>query len=222
MKKFTWLDFATLVVWLLPIFYLCTVYPSMPESVPMHYGLNGAVDRFGSKHEFIWFQLLIMGLALLVFLLFRFLPSIDPKKNVKYSAETIQKMAFGIVLFLSALNIATIFAAVHHGMKIHNLILPILGLLFAFMGNLMNNIKPNYFIGVRTPWTLESDDNWRATHRLAGKLWFIGGIVITILVLLLPPQVNQIVFISGVVVIALVPVVYSYVYFKKHQVNQNQ
>ena len=62
------------------------------------------------------------------------------------------------------------------------------GLLFAFMGNLMHNIKPNYFAGVRTPWTLEDPDTWRATHRLAGKLWFGGGIFVTIAVLVLPVE----------------------------------
>src|ERR1700761_2707872 len=112
MKKFTWFDFASLVVWLLPVVYLWSVYSSMPDQVPMHYGLDGTVDRFGNKSEFIWFQALLLGVGLLVYMLLRFLQSIDPKKNVKYSAETIQKIGFGLVLFLSAINIVIVYSSI--------------------------------------------------------------------------------------------------------------
>lgn len=109
------------------------------------------------------------------------------------------------------------YATVHHGLKLDKVLLPLIGLLLAFIGNMMHSIKPNYFAGVRTPWTLENEDNWRSTHRLAGKLWFIGGITITFLTLLLPAKIATVVFISGAVSLSLIPVVYSYVYFKKHQ-----
>ena len=97
------------------------------------------------------------------------------------------------------------------------MVLPLAGLLFAFMGNLMHSIKPNYFAGVRTPWTLEDPDTWRATHRLAGKLWFGGGVFVTIVVLVLPVKAGLIVFVSMIVLLALIPVIYSYTYYKKHQ-----
>ncbi|HTD42217.1 MAG TPA: SdpI family protein, partial [Mucilaginibacter sp.] len=100
--------------------------------------------------------------------------------------------------------------------------LPVVGLLFAFIGNIMHSIKPNYFAGVRTPWTLEDDDTWRATHRLAGKLWFTGGIALTIAVLLLPVKAGMIVFMSMIAILVLIPVIYSYIYYKKHHpLNQN-
>jgi uncharacterized membrane protein len=86
----------------------------------------------------------------------------------------------------------------------------------------MNSIKPNYFAGVRTPWTLEDPDTWRSTHRLASKLWFFGGIGLTIAVLLLPNKAGMIVFLSIVGILVLIPVIYSYLYYKKHQPsNQN-
>ena len=157
----------------------------------------------------------------LVYLLLKFLPAIDPKKKVKYGEETFRKIAFGILLFVSALNIAILYVTGHRNLPIDKIMLPIAGLLFTFMGNMMNNIKPNYFAGVRTPWTLESEDTWRATHRLAGKLWFTGGLVITAATLMLPSLPATIVFGAGVLALTLIPVIYSYVYFKNHQPQNN-
>lgn len=221
MKKFTLLDGAALVVWLLPAVYLLFIYDALPQTVPIHYGLNGTVDRYGNKNEFLTFQLIMLGVPVLVYLLLKFLPVIDPKKQVKYGEDTFNKLAFGLVIFLSALNIAIIFSTVNHGFKIDKLIFPLVGLLFVFIGNIMNSIKPNYFAGIRTPWTLENEDNWRATHRLASKIWFTGGIVLTILMLFLSSETGEIVFMCILAVMVLIPVIYSYIYFKNHQLNQN-
>jgi len=221
MKKFTLLDGTALVVWLLPAVFLWIIFPALPQTVPVHYGLNGTVDRYGSRAEFLIGPLIMIGVSALVYLLLKFLPAIDPKKQIKYGEGTFQKLALGMVVFLAVLNIGIIYATVHRGFQIDKLLFPVIGLLFAFLGNMMNSIKPNYFAGIRTPWTLESEDNWRATHRLAGKIWFVGGIVLAIAMLILPPAAGTIIFTSCVLVMALIPVVYSFVYFKKHQVNQN-
>jgi uncharacterized membrane protein len=221
MKKFTLLDGAALVVWLLPAVYLYFIYPTLSQTVPVHYGLNGTIDRYGTKNEFLAGPLILIGVSVLVYLLLRFLSAIDPKKQIKYGQETFQKLALGVVIFLAALNVAIIFATVHRGFQLHKLMFPIIGLLFVFLGNIMNSIKPNYFAGIRTPWTLESEDNWRATHRLASKIWFAGGIILTIAMLFLPAKAGTIFFISCVAIMVLIPVIYSFVYFKKRQLNQN-
>jgi uncharacterized membrane protein len=221
MRKFSLSDGVAVVVWLLPAVYLYFIYPTLPQTVPVHYGINGTIDRYGAKSEFLAGPLILMGASVLVYLLLRFLSAIDPKKQIKYGQETFQKLALGVVIFLAALNVTIIFATVHRGFQLHKLMFPIIGLLFVFLGNIMNSIKPNYFAGIRTPWTLESEDNWRATHRLAGKIWFAGGIVLAVAMLFLPVQAGTIVFICCVAIMALVPVIYSFVYFKKHQLNQN-
>jgi uncharacterized membrane protein len=215
------LDGAALVVWLLPAVYLFFIYASLPQTVPMHYGFNGKVDRYGDKSELVTLQAILLGVPLFVYLLLKFLPLFDPKKQIKYGESTFQKLAFGVVLFITALNIVIIFSTAHHGFKIDKLIFPLIGLMFVFLGNIMNSIKPNYYAGIRTPWTLENEDNWRATHRLASKIWFFGGIVVTIATLLLPSEVGEIVFLCIVAIIVLIPVIYSYVYFRKHHFNQN-
>jgi uncharacterized membrane protein len=217
MKKFTWFDAAALVVWLLPVAYLLYIYPALPAKVPLHFGPGGKPDAYGEPKDLFGVQYLLLGVSLGVYLLIKYLPQIDSKQKAKYSADTFQKMSLGLVLFISAINLAILFATVNGSFNIEKLLFPLMGLFFAFLGNLMNSIKPNYFAGIRTPWTLESEDTWRATHRLAAKLWFWGGVVLTILTLVLKGEIASTVFISGVVVMALVPTVYSFIYFKKHQ-----
>jgi uncharacterized membrane protein len=101
------------------------------------------------------------------------------------------------------------------------MIVILVGTLFAFMGNYFKVIKQNYFIGIKTPWTLESEEVWKLTHLLAGKMWVIGGIVIVICSLVLPENLNFYFLISITAVISIVPIVYSYLIYKKLK-NTNQ
>jgi uncharacterized membrane protein len=93
--------------------------------------------------------------------------------------------------------------------------LPFLGLLFAFLGNIFYSLKPNYFIGIRTPWSLEDEQNWRRTHQLAGKVWFAGGLLIILLSMLLPLQAAIIAFISITLIISIIPIVYSFQIYQR-------
>ncbi len=218
MKKFNTLDVAAIIIWLLPAAYLFYLYPNLPLSVPTHFGIDGTPDRFGDKNDLVKTIAILMITVVGIYFLLKFLPAIDPKKTASLGAGVFQKLALTVVFFMSALGIIILLAATHKGLKINNVLLPAIGIMFAFIGNLMNNIKPNYFAGIRTPWTLEDPENWRVTHRLASKLWFFGGIVLTIVTLFLPAVASFVVFMSAVAVLALVPVVYSFIYFKKHQV----
>ncbi|MBS1524066.1 MAG: SdpI family protein [Bacteroidetes bacterium] len=220
MKKFNALDAAAVIVWLLPVAYLLYLYPALPASVPLHFGMNGNPDRYGNKSELITTISVLMAVSVLIYLLLKFLPAIDPKKYVRYGEATFQKIALAMVIFLAAIMIGILYATANSHFKFGRLILPVVGLFFAFMGNVMHSIKPNYFAGVRTPWTLEDNDTWRATHRLAGKLWFFGGLMLTAGVLLLPPKEGTIIFMSILAILVLVPVVYSYVYYKNHHPNK--
>jgi immunity protein, SdpI family len=81
----------------------------------------------------------------------------------------------------------------------------------------MHNIKPNYFAGFRLPWTLENADNWRKTHLLGGKLWFVGGLLIAVICLILPPAASMVAFYSIMTVVVIIPAVYSYRLYKKQK-----
>lgn len=218
MKKFTYVDLLALVIALVPLGYLESVYTSLPAIVPMHYGADGKPNGFGPKSELFVLQAILIGTSILVYLLMKFLPSIDPKKQVKYGEQTFQKLGMGLIVFFAALNLVITFATVNKTLEVNKLILPLTGLLFVFLGNIMHSIKPNYFAGVRTPWTLEDEGNWRATHRLAGKVWVAGGIIVTIAMLTLPEKASVIVFLPCILIMAFIPIIYSYIYFKKHGV----
>jgi uncharacterized membrane protein len=215
MKKFSWVDGTAIIIWLLPIVYLLSVFSSLPASIPVHFGIDGKPDRYGSHTEFLIGVSILSGITVLMFLLLKFLPFIDPKKTVKYSQSIFNKMALAIVIFLSTITIVIIYATAKNGSNISKLLFPLMGLFFAFLGNFMYNIKPNYFVGIRTPWTLESEATWKATHRLAGKFWFPGGILITIVTLFIPDKIGIIIFFIITAIITIIPIVYSYIYFKK-------
>ena len=83
----------------------------------------------------------------------------------------------------------------------------------------MNTIKPNYFIGIRTPWTLENPEVWKKTHRIGSKLWVVGGLIMILNAVFIPVSYSQIIFYITVALIALVPIVLSYIYFKKLETN---
>ena len=217
MKKFTWFDAAALVVWIMPVAYLLYIYSALPARVPLHFGPGGIPDQYGEPKDLFAVQYLLLGVSLGVYLLIKYLPQIDPKQKAKYSAGTFQKLSLGMVLFISAINLTVLFGTANGSFSIDRLMFPLMGLFFAFLGNLMNSLKPNYFAGIRTPWTLESEDTWRVTHRLAAKLWFWGGVLLTLITLIIKGEPASYVFITGSIMLALVPAVYSFIYFKNHQ-----
>lgn len=208
---------TTLLIWLLPVCYFLWLYNSIPEIVPLHFGLDGKPDRFGSKEELIWVIIGLSIVAIGIYFLIRYLPRIDPKKTAGYSAATFKKLSFALIVFFSALQLFIINATISGSFTISKFMLPLMGLFFTYLGNLMHSIKPNYFFGIRTPWALEDENTWRATHQLAGKLWLAGGIIITIATLLFPYKIGFIIFMCIVLLITLIPVVYSYRYYKQHK-----
>jgi uncharacterized membrane protein len=170
-------------------------------------------DRMGDKSEMWAVTGILAGVSILVYFLLNNIHHIDPKRRGRPQTGAFDKLAIGLVVFLAALNFIII-SSVKGSFAMQNLLFPLLGLLFAFLGNYMNNIKPNYFAGFRLPWTLSDDDNWRKTHHLAGRVWFGGGLVLVLASLLLPVQYTFPLFIAVVVVMSLIPVIYSYRLFK--------
>ena len=210
--------FAALIIWLLPVLYFLKIYNSIPQTVPVHFGLDGTADRYGSKQELIWMFIILSAITIGIYFLITNLPRIDPKKTAGYSAATFKKLSLTLVVFLSALQLFIINATVSGSFSMSKFMLPLIGLLFAFLGNLMHSVKPNYFFGIRTPWALEDENTWRATHQLAGKLWLAGGIAITIATLLFSYKTGFIIMICIVTAITLIPVIFSYQYYKKNKI----
>jgi len=198
----------------IPFIYLALTWGSMPDQVALHFGADGQPDRYGPKSELFIALGIISAVGLLAFGLIQWLPTIDPKKTLETSSTTLFKIGFSLVVFMAILNIYIIYSATHATEG--RLVFVLLGAFFAVLGNLLHSVKPNYFIGMRLPWTLESEANWRATHQFASRIWFGGGISIAILSLLLPLKWVVGVFLVSVVLLTVVPAVYSYRYFKQN------
>ncbi len=210
-------DMLVLILIVLPPVYLLKVYPSLPPIIPTHFGIDGKPNGFSEKHQMIWLILIMSLLSAGVYLLIRNLPKIDPKKTASMSAGNTQKIAVAAVALLSAVMICMLYSSSQGTLSFSRMFNPLMGIFFIVVGNLMYNIKPNYFVGIRIPWTLENENNWRATHHMAGKLWFIGGIIITISALLLPAQAGEYFFMGGTLILALAPIIYSFIYFKRNK-----
>jgi uncharacterized membrane protein len=209
------------IVWLvivLPAVYLALVWNKLPEKVAMHFDLKGNVDRFGSKNELIIMSSVMILMNAVVYLILTNIYRIDPKRYAVENKSRLYRIAFAVCVFISAVLCLIIYSSTQGNIKFSTrLILSGVGLLFAFIGNYMHNLKPNYFAGFRLPWTLENEDNWRKTHLLGGKVWFVGGLVIAVICLLLPPEASIVAFFSIMLVLVLIPAIYSYRLYKKQK-----
>ena len=214
-------DLLAILVILLPYLYLSKLYNTLPAIVPTHFGTSGQPDDFSNKSSLWAIISLVAGLSILVYLLLRFLPNIDPKKKAKYSAAVFNKIAVAVLLLMSLINCFIIHSAQTGTFSLGGFFPVIFGIFFAFMGNIMHSIKPNYFAGIRTPWTLESEETWRKTHQFGGKLWFIGGIVLAITGFVIPQKIEIYFLIGIILIISVWPIIFSYRYFKSIEKKNN-
>lgn len=210
-----------LLIWpviIAPGIYLAAAWSSLPELVALHFDLKGEPDRFGSKDELLTTAVLLIVMNIVVYLVVSNIYRIDPKKYAAENKDRLVRIAFAVGVFLSAILSLIIYSASHNNIRFNTgLILAAVGLLFAFIGNYMPNLKPNYFAGIRLPWTLENADNWKKTHALAGKLWFAGGLFLAVACIFIPPVAAIIVFFTVMVIITLIPCVYSYRLYREQK-----
>ena len=216
MKK--WIpDLLVIILLFIPFIYLFEVYSSLPSIVPTHFGIDGKPNGYSGKSSLVW----ILGLVALIsggcYLLIKYLPKIDPKKTAGMASGKLRNIALAVVALMAAIMISIVYSGIHGIFSFSRILNPLLGIFFTIVGNLMYNIKPNYFVGVRIPWTLENEDNWRATHRVAGVLWVIGGLLITIFTLFLPAQTGESFFMGSTAILVLVPIIYTFNYFRTHK-----
>ena len=196
---------------LIPFIYLAFIWNNLPETVPMHWNGKGEIDRYGSKNELWGIVAMLSGLGYFLFLI---IPKIDPRGKLEKMGNKLDNLRLILALFMSAMATYIIYSVQQTESK-PTLIFTLIGLLFAGLGNYFKTIKPNYFIGIRTPWTLENEEVWKKTHLFGGKLWFIGGLLIFILSLIIPNDISAYLMISVTIFISVVPIIYSYLEFKK-------
>ncbi len=198
----------TLAAALLPGLYLASRWPSLPAMVPTHFDLHGQANGYSSKAMLLW---LVGAPPLLTYLLLHLLPRFDPKRGLDPTNPNWPKLRLVVQLLLAGVGCFVVWAAGGGalGAAQRPALAGLLGL-FALLGNYLSTVPPNYFVGIRTPWTLESPLVWAKTHRLAGRLFFAGGLLGLVLVLLLPVEASVVVVVGVLGGVSLVAVGYSW------------
>jgi len=209
--KNEWLQLLILAA---PFCAAALLWDKLPERLPCHWNFRGKIDGYADKNFGALFMP-IVNIALVVLIIY--LPRLDPKRR-NYDAETNASIAgvfrifrLAISLFLSALTLAAFAVALGFHLNIIRFVVGALGAMFVVMGNSMGKLRPNWFAGFRTPWTLESRTVWIKTHRLGGRLMVGSGIGLFVESLFLP---TRFCFLAGIVpmiiLVAIVPAAYSY------------
>jgi uncharacterized membrane protein len=189
-------------------------YPQLPELVPSHWNAAGEVDGWMPRLPNV---LLIPGLMIGMGLLLLFIPHIDPlRANVERFRGVYNGFILVFTLYLLFLHIIITLAGLGIEFNMNYAIIPAIAVLFFCIGLLLDRAKQNWFIGVRTPWTLSSPTVWDKTHKLGAVLFKISA-GIMILGMLLPPDWGVILIMVAAMGVALVTVVYSYFTYRKEQ-----
>lgn len=198
------------IIMAIPWAYLAYAWNDMPAIVPTHYNISGEPNAMGSKNEIILIGAFFSLLAIGIYFLLHNIHKIDPKRKYSEPNTIMSKLALLMLILLCGVFLFIIYWAIHGKVEGLNILYCGMSLFFAYIGNLMHSIKPNYFAGFRLPWTLENEDNWRKTHQLASKIWFIGGVLLAIISLLVSSYALEFIFLSVILIMAIVPSVYSY------------
>lgn len=201
------IHWALWVIMLGTLVFGLVIYPQLPEQVPIHWNAAGEVDGYGSRFMgALGLPLMNLGLALLL----KFVPAIDPKRqNYEKFKPFYQIFIWIFVLFMTGLYFLTIAWALGYRPSIALFTKLGMGIMFMVLGNYLGKVRPNWFFGIRTPWTIENEEVWLRTHRLGGPLMFGAGLITVFLAFFEHP--SSFFLVMAVIMLAsLIPTVYSY------------
>jgi len=168
-----WIPAAFLVAGLV---FSLVVYSRLPATMAIHWNLRGEPDGFGSR---MLGAFIIPAVALSIWLVMRFIPFIDPRRaNIEKFREAFDVLLTTIVGVLMVIHVAMLGYALGWPVSVARVAPIAVGTLFVVLGNLLPRFRSNFFFGIRTPWTLSSEQVWMKTHRLGGYLMVLSGLVI--------------------------------------------
>jgi uncharacterized membrane protein len=184
--------------------------------LPTHFGIDGTPDRFSGK----WVALFLpAGMAGGLSLLLWFLPALEPRlSNLERSAGLYHWSWAALLLLSAAIELVVVSVALHWGLRIEHIVAGAIGLMLVLIGNQLGKSRSMYLVGIRTPWTLASEEVWIRTHRLGGKLMLAGGLAMCLAALLpIPSGLLAGVCGASVAVMVVVPIVYSYLLWRREK-----
>ena len=208
--------YRELILWLfnvIPYIYLITIWNQLPDIVPTHFNLAGEADGWSSK-QFLIFLPGSLGIG--IYFLMLVLPQMDPKHNLSLEDNKYYAIRFFMAVFFSILCTYILYTSLAGKISNTSILFGFIGGLFAVLGNYFKDMKPNYYIGIRTPWTLEDEHVWYNTHKLGSKVWIVGGLALLLGSMLINNNERVfILFIVTLLIIVFIPIIYSYIDFKK-------
>jgi len=210
----------------LPVFLLAgtvvfslVVYSRLPERVPVHWGLSGEPDRYGSRLEGAF---LVPAIMTVVLVLMRWLPSVDPRRaNIEKFRDSYDLMVLVVMAFMAVIHVLVLGVSLGWPVNITTVVLAGVGLLFVILGNMLPRARSNFMFGIRTPWTLSSDSVWARTHRVGGYAMVAGGLVTIAAAFVGQPWGIAIAF-TSLMVGGLAPIVYSYILWSRERGGPDQ
>lgn len=199
---------------LLSLAFLISIlaFPYLPDQIATHWGPSGEADGYSSK----WFGAFFCPLMMLfVGILFMVSPKIDPRRqNYEKFKNSYSIITNAPLTLLFAVHILMMANGLGYDVHMDAAVSLLIGALFIIIGNYMPRVRPSYFVGIRTPWTLADDRVWTKTHRTGGLLFVIGGLIL-IVAAFLPTAVKIPTLITVIVLITSIPYLQSYFLFKK-------
>ena len=188
------------------------VYARLPERVPTHWDMEGNVN--GESSRFVGAFLLPI-IMLGIWGLMRVLPSIDPRRanyeKMRGAYDLVVNATLTMLLVVHAIVIAMILGA---PFSVTRILPALVGALFVVIGNVLPQARPNWFFGIRTPWTLSNDRVWRRTHRIAGYL-FVGCGLLMVASAALPPTIGFPAVFAGGLIAGFGSVIFSFIVWKQ-------
>lgn len=206
--KMKYTTIITTIVCLIPVIIGAILYPKLPDTIVTHWDASGNPNGWSSK---MVGAIVFPGSLVLVNIIFPMLLKLDPKYNnmnekIKYLLHWIIPV---VSIFCSS---STLAVALGKDVKINLIGSLFMGMILVVIGNYLPKVTQSYTVGIRIPWTLNSEENWNKTHRMAGFLWVICGIIMMITGFLGIGGASIIVI---VVITIFVPILYSYLLFKR-------
>jgi len=208
MKNKSISEISLIAIVAIPFIYLAYIWNSLPEKVPVHWNIEGEIDRYGEKWELLIIPIL---LPLLTYVILILAPAIDPKGKLAQMGKKYGQLKNLLVVFMTVLATYILYSAKTASISSPNTVILLIGVLYIIIGNYAKTLKPNYFIGIRTPWTLESPEVWKRTHLVAGKLWFIGGILVTFCSIFFAEKTSMAIFFAITAIICIIPFIHSFI-----------
>jgi len=193
------------IIALVPIAYCAYIWNTLPAIIPIHFDSMGNPNNYAPRATLGTIVLLLtIGIYFLSFFTSR-----TKKTRATVPANTILKVRLLFALFTAMMSF-NIIASARTGHALMSYIYLSVSFFTACFGNYMSSIRPNSFIGIRTPWVFKSDMNWRKTHQFAGKLWFFSGITFSFVFMVTPQNYESAVFTTFIIVLVAPTYLYSY------------